>query len=1268
LPTLSNGEYEVIAATDLNGDGKPDVLAVVMTQTDTGNTQQLQALLNDGKGGFTQAAPGAVIAQGSGIDLSSCVPVDLKGNGKPSLACIQQFETDSTQGYSLALYPSDGGGTFGSPTTYIIESTLNFNPWTLLIGDFNGDGKQDVAAWQQVPTNNGAATISVQTFLSDGQGGLQTAKDTQIQGPMPNGLTFSFGNILAGDVNSDGKTDLVLNFGGEDSAGQVKQNVILTLLGAGDGTFITPGVSTTLTAATGAGWIGNLTLLDYTGSGHSGLVYVSDGGLQAVPGNGDGSFGTPTAAISLPSNLYIWDVLTARMTNSGRQDLILVADDSVGILLNKGSGEGLGTPVFYPISSPNFIAAADWDGDGMSDVLTIGYEVMYLLKGQGDGTVRDAIGLFPPPNAAEPSITSMTPIDINGNGRTDFVFSQLTYTYANNESTDVTTFSAYLDDGKGGYTLTPNILKIPSNSAYSYVDVVGTADFNRDGKPDLLLEVYSNLTDGSGINGADELVGIALNNGDGTFTFPQTNPATGITNLVSGTTYDHNPIVDINGDGKPDVLLSTGSGIAIYLADGTGKLLTPATTLTLSVAHPLDPVRIAVGDINGDGKPDLAVSFDQTVEWFPGAGDGTFGQPNTISADTSMFSPIALGDWNGDGALDLATGQEGYSDAAGEWVSPYIEILTNDGKGNFTEVGEISDLSLDGFSFLSTDGTLPHDGDIYVADLNGDGHPDLVITGEKQDIFVALGKGDGTFAPSQEINAGASPDLIMFATVQGVPNSIVTFDAEEGEYLTLLLNQAHLTTSLTASAASITTGDSVTLTAAILPVVSGSPVPVGTVNFLEGSTTVGSVELTGGTASHSLSGLTAGSHTYTAQYSGDSNYQPVTLSGVTVTVTQLAVTPAVTVALSPSTITTTQSLTVKVTVAASGGNATPTGLVTLASGSYSAQLALSSGVANFTVAAGTLPSGSDTLTATYSPDGSSSGAYTGATQSATVTVGTPIGTSTPSITVTPSAAIITNQQAVIVAVSVAGANGEVVPTGTVTLASGAYSAQQSLTNGAANFTIAAGTLLAGANTLTATYSGDGTFAAINSTVTVTVSEVMVTAPAPSPVSAGASATATAIVSTGSTYSGTMNLTCTLTGSPSGAQSVPTCSLNPASVTIASGSNGTSVLTVNTTAASATSSVAPFGQNLWHLGGGCAALAALLMFGIPARRRRWASMIVLVFLVFAGAIGCGAGSSTTPPISPSTPATTPGKYTFTLTGTDSADSKITTSTNVIITVQ
>lgn len=219
----------------------------------------------------------------------------------------------------------------------------------------------------------------------------------------------------------------------------------------------------------------------------------------------------------------------------------------------------------------------------------------------------------------------------------------------------------------------------------------------------------------------------------------------------------------------------------------------------------------------------------------------------------------------------------------------------------------------------------------------------------------------------------------------------------------------------------------------------------------------------------------------------------------TVTTPPVKTTPSVTLTLSATGITTAQSLTVTISVS---GSPQPTGSVTLTSGSYtSAAATLSNGSASINIAAGALAAGNDTLTASYTPDASSSSIYNSASGAASVTVTAPT-LITPTVTVTPSSSSITLTQALTVTVAVSGGMGNPTPTGSVTLSSGSYtSAAVTLSSGGAKINVPAGSLATGNNTLMAGYTPDA-----NSSSTYN----------------GASGTASVTVASGTTYVLTVN--------------------------------------------------------------------------------------------------------------------------------------------------
>jgi len=197
--------------------------------------------------------------------------------------------------------------------------------------------------------------------------------------------------------------------------------------------------------------------------------------------------------------------------------------------------------------------------------------------------------------------------------------------------------------------------------------------------------------------------------------------------------------------------------------------------------------------------------------------------------------------------------------------------------------------------------------------------------------------------------------------------------------------------------------------------------------------------------------------------------------------------PTVTVTPASNSITPAQSLVV--TVAVSGNGATPTGSVVLSSGSYtSAAATLSAGSATITIPAGSLAAGSNTLTAKYTPDATSSASYNSASGNASITVSTPA--TTPTVTVTPASSNITAAQSLSVAIVVSGTGAT--PTGSVVLSSSSYtSAAATLNSGSATISIPAGSLAAGSDALTASYTPDSGSSAVytkasgNASITVT---------------------------------------------------------------------------------------------------------------------------------------------------------------------------------------
>ncbi|MFI5371085.1 MAG: FG-GAP-like repeat-containing protein [Candidatus Eisenbacteria bacterium] len=239
-------------------------------------------------------------------------------------------------------------------------------------------------------------------------------------------------------------------------------------------------------------------------------------------------------------------------------------------------------------------------------------------------------------------------------------------------------------------------------------------DLNGDGK----LDMISGLANGS--------VSVRLGDGAGSYGSTTTYP---VPAWVQGMA-----VGDVNGDGRLDVAATYTSGlvwgVSVLLGDGAGGF-GPATNF--ATGH--SPQGIAIVDLNGDGKPDLVVANrgDNTVSALFGNGSGGFVPTTTVAAGNSP-SGLAAGDLNGDGIPDLAVANV---NGIG------IGVFFGDGHGGLSPM-----------SFLAT---ADNPWSVAITDLNGDGKPDLVAacSGLASTVSVLIGNGSGGFAPHVEYPAAA---------------------------------------------------------------------------------------------------------------------------------------------------------------------------------------------------------------------------------------------------------------------------------------------------------------------------------------------------------------------------------------------------------------------------------------------------------------------------------------------------------------------------------
>ena len=208
-------------------------------------------------------------------------------------------------------------------------------------------------------------------------------------------------------------------------------------------------------------------------------------------------------------------------------------------------------------------------------------------------------------------------------------------------------------------------------------------------------------------------------------------------------------IGDLNGDWRPDLAVANyaSNTVSVLLGDSTGSFGPKTDYGTGSY-----PFSVAIGDLNGDWIPDLAVanwSTSNTVSVLLGNGDGTFGPKTDFATGIKPIS-VAIGDLNGDWIPDLAVANQGYNT---------LSVLLGNGDGTF---GPKTDFATGSYPFF-----------VAIGDLNGDFIPDLAVANRSSStVSVLLGDGDGTFGAKTDFATGVFPLSVAIGDLDadGIPD------------------------------------------------------------------------------------------------------------------------------------------------------------------------------------------------------------------------------------------------------------------------------------------------------------------------------------------------------------------------------------------------------------------------------------------------------------------------------------------------------------------
>lgn len=527
-----------------------------------------------GRGDGTFVTPPTVISTAPNATIPlAIVSGDFNKDGRQDLAIA------STGGSVVATYTGNGNGGFAGEQLF----NVGLSPNTLAVVDLDKDGNLDL-----VVSNAGDNTLSV--LSGDGTGGF---------GPqMTYGAGVGVVSIASADFNKDDWPDIAVAVNGEDVVA-IYQNDLTGLLEAPNTNPV--GVGPT-----------SLAILDYDGDDNDDIVAVSnaDSTFSVLPGLGNGAFG---GAITRQTVINPAFVSVADVNGDGSKDFIISGDNKIDVVpVFAGGTIGLSADTG---ANPVDVAFAHFDADTYLDAAIIngGTNSVQIFTGDGKGRFIPGSTL-----ATGVSPIAVKTADLNHDGHADLII-------ANNGNASV---RIYLGKGDGTFEAAIDVTTASGPSG------IVIQDFDSDGNDDLAVTAAN-----------ANRVSVLLGNGDGTFRAK--------VDYVTGSSPNGITSIDLNEDQVYDLVTANNSSndVSVLIGNGDGTF---RSNVEYGVGN--GPTSIVSADFNNDSVGDIAVlnATDGTVSVLRGLGDGSLSTNTDFSVGLTPVG-LVLGDFNGDTRLDLAT-------------------------------------------------------------------------------------------------------------------------------------------------------------------------------------------------------------------------------------------------------------------------------------------------------------------------------------------------------------------------------------------------------------------------------------------------------------------------------------------------------------------------------------------------------------------------------------------------------------------------------------